>query len=100
MPAPLPLLFLQFSSRYAGRVASLSALLVWALAELLTTPLDFWLLEKIDPYCSGWLKLHGDHSSKKRKEKENNYARNIIFHGGVWFAHKNKNQGRIQPTLG
>ncbi|XP_028180724.1 uncharacterized protein LOC114367730 [Glycine soja] len=34
---------------------------------------DFWLLEKIDPYCSGWLKLHGDHSSKKRKEKENNY---------------------------
>ena len=27
-------------------------------------------------------------------------ARNIIFHGGVWFAHKNKNQGWIQPTLG
>ena len=43
-------------------------------------PTDFWLLEKIDPYCSGWLKLHGDHSSKKRKEKENNYGVSYRFY--------------------
>jgi len=32
-------------------------------------PTDFWLLERIDHYCSGWLKLHGDHTSKKGKKR-------------------------------
>lgn len=30
-------------------------------------PTDFWLLERIDHYCSGWLKLQKDNSPKKGK---------------------------------
>ncbi|MED6205201.1 hypothetical protein PIB30_015764 [Stylosanthes scabra] len=32
-------------------------------------PTDFWLLERIDHYCSGWLKLQGDRTSKKGKKR-------------------------------
>jgi len=32
-------------------------------------PTDFWLLEQMDHYCSGWLKLPGDHTSKKGKKR-------------------------------
>ncbi|KAL3828377.1 hypothetical protein ACJIZ3_017179 [Penstemon smallii] len=32
-------------------------------------PTDFWLLERIDHYCSGWLKQHEDKSSKKGKKR-------------------------------
>jgi hypothetical protein len=32
-------------------------------------PTDFWLLERIDHYCSGWLKLQDDNSSKKGKKR-------------------------------
>ncbi|XP_011073793.1 uncharacterized protein LOC105158665 [Sesamum indicum] len=32
-------------------------------------PTDFWLLERIDHYCSGWLKPHEDNSSKKGKKR-------------------------------
>ncbi|OMO93036.1 putative S-adenosyl-L-methionine-dependent methyltransferase MidA protein [Corchorus capsularis] len=31
-------------------------------------PTDFWLLENIDHYCSGWLKLQKDKSSKDSKQ--------------------------------
>ncbi|KAK6122817.1 hypothetical protein DH2020_043431 [Rehmannia glutinosa] len=32
-------------------------------------PTDFWLLERIDHYCSGWLKPHENNSSKKGKKR-------------------------------
>ncbi|KAI9123146.1 hypothetical protein K1719_006035 [Acacia pycnantha] len=32
-------------------------------------PTDFWLLERIDHYCSGWLKPQGDNTSKKGKKR-------------------------------
>ncbi|KAF5942025.1 hypothetical protein HYC85_019667 [Camellia sinensis] len=32
-------------------------------------PTDFWLLERIDHYCSGWLKLQKDKSSNKGKKR-------------------------------
>ena len=32
-------------------------------------PTDFWLLESMDHYCSGWLKLHKDKSSKQGKKR-------------------------------
>ncbi|GMI70416.1 hypothetical protein like AT1G04900 [Hibiscus trionum] len=32
-------------------------------------PTDFWLLERIDHYCSGWLKLQKDKSSQQGKKR-------------------------------
>ncbi|XP_031267502.1 protein arginine methyltransferase NDUFAF7 homolog, mitochondrial [Pistacia vera] len=32
-------------------------------------PTDFWLLERIDHYCSGWLKMQKDKSSKQGKKR-------------------------------
>ncbi|KAK9138258.1 hypothetical protein Sjap_008852 [Stephania japonica] len=32
-------------------------------------PTDFWLLERIDHYCSGWLNLQGDTSCKQGKKR-------------------------------
>lgn len=32
-------------------------------------PTDFWLLENIDHYCSGWFKMHQDNSSKQGKKR-------------------------------
>ncbi|GLT73022.1 hypothetical protein SLA2020_449110 [Shorea laevis] len=32
-------------------------------------PTDFWLLESMDHYCSGWLKLHNDKSSKQGRKR-------------------------------
>ncbi|KAK4585706.1 hypothetical protein RGQ29_023092 [Quercus rubra] len=32
-------------------------------------PTDFWLLERIDHYCSGQLKMHKDNSSKQGKKR-------------------------------
>ncbi|XAR48834.1 hypothetical protein NMG60_11031795 [Bertholletia excelsa] len=32
-------------------------------------PTDFWLLERIDHYCSGWLKLQKDKSSKQGRKR-------------------------------
>lgn len=32
-------------------------------------PTDFLLLEQIDHYCSGWLKLHGDKTPKTGKKR-------------------------------
>ncbi|KAJ6777107.1 PROTEIN ARGININE METHYLTRANSFERASE NDUFAF7-like protein MITOCHONDRIAL [Salix koriyanagi] len=32
-------------------------------------PTDFWLLERMDHYCSGWMKLHGDNSTNQGKKR-------------------------------
>ncbi|KAJ4841742.1 hypothetical protein Tsubulata_003028 [Turnera subulata] len=32
-------------------------------------PTDFWLLERMDHYCSGWLKPHEEKSSKRGKKR-------------------------------
>ncbi|PRQ38567.1 putative protein arginine methyltransferase NDUFAF7 [Rosa chinensis] len=32
-------------------------------------PTEFWLLERIDHYCSGWMKLQKDNSSKEGKKR-------------------------------
>lgn len=32
-------------------------------------PTEFWLLERIDHYCSGWLKIQKDKSSKEGKKR-------------------------------
>lgn len=63
-------------------------------------PTDFWLLERIDHFCSGSLKLHEDASSSKRgKKEENNYTRYFFIHGGIWLTFKDTNQGWIQPSF-
>lgn len=42
-------------------------------------PTDFWLLEQIDHYCSGWLKPHGDHPSKKGKKRRTITVSSIVL---------------------
>lgn len=42
-------------------------------------PTDFWLLERIDHFCSGWLKLDEAASSKQGRKRRTITVR-LIFH--------------------
>lgn len=42
-------------------------------------PTDFGLLERIDHFCSGWLKLHEDASSKQGRKRRTIRVR-LLFH--------------------
>lgn len=48
-------------------------------------PTDFWLLERIDHYCSGQLKMHKDNSSKQGKKRRTITVSLILLNSSVTF---------------
>jgi hypothetical protein len=48
-------------------------------------PTDFWLLENIDHYCSGWFKMHQDNSSKQGKKRRTITVSLIFLNSSVLF---------------
>lgn len=48
-------------------------------------PTDFWLLERIDHYCSGQLKMHKDNSSKQGKKRRTITVCSILLNSSVTF---------------
>lgn len=87
-------------------------------------PTDFWFLERMDHYCSGWHKPLQDKSSNKGKKRRTltvislphnlhqievssynlclwlNAAWYISFHGRIWSSIKDKNKRWIQSSIG
>ncbi|XP_020230802.1 uncharacterized protein LOC109811455 isoform X2 [Cajanus cajan] len=62
-------------------------------------PTDFWLLERIDHYCSGWLKLHGDHSSKKGKKRRTITLETSSFMEEFGLPTKTRTKDGYNPLL-
>ncbi|KAL2970243.1 hypothetical protein AAZX31_15G127800 [Glycine max] len=62
-------------------------------------PTDFWLLEQIDHYCSGWLKLHGDHSSKKGKKRRTIMLESSSFMEEFGLPTKTRTKDGYNPLL-
>ncbi|KAL5157956.1 hypothetical protein HKD37_15G042534 [Glycine soja] len=62
-------------------------------------PTDFWLLEQIDHYCSGWLKLHGDHSSKKGKKRRTITLESSSFMEEFGLPTKTRTKDGYNPLL-
>lgn len=49
-------------------------------------PTEFWLLERIDHYCSGWLKLQKDMSSKEGKKRRTITVSSILLSCSVFVS--------------
>lgn len=42
-------------------------------------PTDFWLLQRIDHYCSGWRKEHDNKTTRKGKKEKNNHGMGYLL---------------------
>ncbi|BBG92346.1 Protein of unknown function D, partial [Prunus dulcis] len=51
-------------------------------------PTEFWLLERIDHYCSGWLKLQKDLSSKEGKKRRTITGNEVALHISMFNVEK------------
>ncbi|MED6193611.1 hypothetical protein PIB30_021263 [Stylosanthes scabra] len=62
-------------------------------------PTDFWLLERIDHYCSGWLKFQGDRTSKKGKKRRTITLDTSAFMEEFGLPTKTRTKDRYNPLL-
>ncbi|CAK8531448.1 unnamed protein product [Lathyrus sativus] len=62
-------------------------------------PTDFWLLERIDHYCSGWLKLQDDHSSKQGKKRRTITLETSAFMEEFGLPTKTRTKDGYNPLL-
>ncbi|GAU22889.1 hypothetical protein TSUD_377000 [Trifolium subterraneum] len=62
-------------------------------------PTDFWLLEQIDHYCSGWLKLQDDNSSKKGKKRRTITLETSAFMEEFGLPTKTRTKDGYNPLL-
>ncbi|KAE9599192.1 putative protein arginine methyltransferase NDUFAF7 [Lupinus albus] len=62
-------------------------------------PTDFRLLERMDHYCSGWLKLHNDHSSKKGKKRRTIMLETSSFMEEFGLPTKTRTKDGYNPLL-
>ncbi|KAJ7971805.1 Protein arginine methyltransferase NDUFAF7 [Quillaja saponaria] len=62
-------------------------------------PTDFWLLERIDHYCSGWLKLPKDHSSKQAKKRRTIMLDTSYFMEEFGLPSKTRTKDGYNPLL-
>ncbi|XP_028095079.1 uncharacterized protein LOC114295081 isoform X2 [Camellia sinensis] len=62
-------------------------------------PTDFWLLERIDHYCSGWLKLQKDKSSNKGKKRRTIMLDTSSFMEEFGLPSKTRTKDGYNPLL-
>ncbi|XP_028804934.1 uncharacterized protein LOC114759869 [Neltuma alba] len=62
-------------------------------------PTDFWLLERIDHYCSGWLKLQGDDTSKKGRKRRTITLETSSFMEEFGLPSKTRTKDGYNPPL-
>ncbi|XP_027338673.1 uncharacterized protein LOC113852559 [Abrus precatorius] len=62
-------------------------------------PTDFWLLEQMDHYCSGWLKPLSDHSSKKGKKRRTITLETSSFMEEFGLPTKTRTKDGYNPLL-
>ncbi|KAJ8774253.1 hypothetical protein K2173_009684 [Erythroxylum novogranatense] len=62
-------------------------------------PTDFWLLERMDHYCSGWLQLRGDKSSKQGKKRRTIVLDTSSFMEEFGLPSKTRTKGGYNPML-
>ncbi|XP_062149982.1 uncharacterized protein LOC133858521 [Alnus glutinosa] len=62
-------------------------------------PTDFWLLECMDHYCSGWLKLHKDQSSKQGRKRRTITLDTSSFMEEFGVPSKTRTKGGYNPLL-
>nr|QTZ19524.1 S-adenosyl-L-methionine-dependent methyltransferase [Bixa orellana] len=62
-------------------------------------PTDFWLLEKIDHYCSGWLKLQKDKSCKLGKKRRTIILDTSSFMEEFGLPSKTRTKDGYNPLL-
>ncbi|EEF44238.1 conserved hypothetical protein [Ricinus communis] len=62
-------------------------------------PTDFWLLEQMDHYCSGWLKLHEDKSSKQGKKRRTLVLDTSSFMEEFGLPSKTRTKDGYNPLL-
>ncbi|KDP39374.1 hypothetical protein JCGZ_01131 [Jatropha curcas] len=62
-------------------------------------PTDFWLLERMDHHCSGWLKQHGDKSSKQGKKRRTLVLDTSSFMEEFGLPSKTRTKDGYNPLL-
>ncbi|XP_054821300.1 uncharacterized protein LOC129320120 [Prosopis cineraria] len=62
-------------------------------------PTDFWLLERIDHYCSGWLKPEVDNTSKKGKKRRTITLETSSFMEEFGLPSKTRTKDGYNPLL-
>lgn len=62
-------------------------------------PTEFWLLERIDHYCSGWLKLQKDLSSKEGKKRRTITLDTSSFMDEFGLPSKTRTKDGYNPLL-
>ncbi|KAF2288878.1 hypothetical protein GH714_022524 [Hevea brasiliensis] len=62
-------------------------------------PTDFWLLERMDHYCSGWLKMHQDKSSKQGKKRRTLVLDTSSFMEEFGLPSKTRTKDGYNPLL-
>ncbi|KAM7485703.1 hypothetical protein LguiA_001712 [Lonicera macranthoides] len=62
-------------------------------------PTDFWLLERMDHYCSGWLKLRKDKTSKQGKKRRTITLDTSSFMEEFGVPSKTKTKDGYNPLL-
>ncbi|KAK8635267.1 hypothetical protein V6N13_023144 [Hibiscus sabdariffa] len=62
-------------------------------------PTDFWLLERIDHYCSGWLKLQKDKSSPQGKKRRTITLDTCSFMEEFGLPSKTRTKDGYNPLL-
>lgn len=62
-------------------------------------PTDFWLLEQIDHYCSGWLKTHKEEKSKQGKKRRTMTLDTSAFMEEFGLPSKTRTKDGYNPLL-
>ncbi|KAG5254276.1 NADH dehydrogenase [Salix suchowensis] len=62
-------------------------------------PTDFWLLERMDHYCSGWMKLHGDNSTNQGKKRRTLVLDTSAFMEEFGLPTKTRTKDGYNPLL-
>ncbi|KAJ6298939.1 hypothetical protein OIU76_019995 [Salix suchowensis] len=62
-------------------------------------PTDFWLLERMDHYCSGWMKLHGDNSTNQGKKRRTLVLDTSAFMEEFGLPSKTRTKDGYNPLL-
>ncbi|CAK7328460.1 unnamed protein product [Dovyalis caffra] len=62
-------------------------------------PTDFWLLERMDHYCSGWMKPHGDNSTKQGKKRRTLVLDTSAFMEEFGLPTKTRTKDGYNPLL-
>ncbi|KAF9666101.1 hypothetical protein SADUNF_Sadunf16G0193700 [Salix dunnii] len=62
-------------------------------------PTDFWLLERMDHYCSGWMQLHADNSTKQGKKRRTLVLDTSAFMEEFGLPTKTRTKDGYNPLL-